>query len=522
VLTYNSEEFLERCLKSLEGFDEILISDGGSTDATLAIAHRYGCTVIPQSNPGHPIADFSLERNRLLDAARNDWFFYLDSDEYLSKELKEEIRVACEAGCDGPQIYRVPWSIVSKDGDVVYSSFKTYYQHRFFNRATGARFERPVHERLAFDAVNAAVGTFSGRWYVPLDTQLEFKSYKEKLDRRSHIMIAQRPPTTFLRYLKRVTWDPARNIGKQIIKFLYLRARYSSRELPPARYELFKLYGQYAFAREATRFYARILRGKLKTASYVFAYTLYRLDFSPRRPKEIIVLMYHAISESGGTLSVPPETFIRQMEYLARAKQVVPLEDIVAFASGTKDLKSGSVAITFDDGYCDIAEVVEPILAKYGFRATVFVPSDDDAVTNPEHDSRMSWNQIRDLAGRTALSFEAHGRSHRALPQLTPSEAEEDLRACRDDFLKEVGREPVHLAYPYGAKDQAVMDMARKAGFKAAFGITEDVVRQDTGLYGLPRVQVDRTMTDLLFRLRLTGAVFIHPRMMALLRKLGR
>ena len=96
ILTFNSVKTLARCLESVKDFKDILIADGGSTDDTLAIAGRYGARTITQSQVWKPIVDFSLERNRLLDGAREDWFFYIDSDETVSPELAQAMRKAVE------------------------------------------------------------------------------------------------------------------------------------------------------------------------------------------------------------------------------------------------------------------------------------------------------------------------------------------------------------------------------------------------------------------------------------------
>ncbi len=46
VQTYNAEKHLEKCLKALEPFDEILVVDMESTDATRDIAGRVGARVV--------------------------------------------------------------------------------------------------------------------------------------------------------------------------------------------------------------------------------------------------------------------------------------------------------------------------------------------------------------------------------------------------------------------------------------------------------------------------------------------
>ena len=65
---------------------EIVVFDSGSTDATVEIARRYTDRVEFQ-----PWVDFSTNRRKIVQAARNDWVFVLDADEEISPELSAEI-----------------------------------------------------------------------------------------------------------------------------------------------------------------------------------------------------------------------------------------------------------------------------------------------------------------------------------------------------------------------------------------------------------------------------------------------
>jgi len=91
ILTYNEEIHLERLLKNIAGWaDEIFIVDSYSTDNTVQIAKRYGCKIVQ-----HSFENQAQQFNWALDNLdiKNDWILRLDADEYLTEELKEEIRV---------------------------------------------------------------------------------------------------------------------------------------------------------------------------------------------------------------------------------------------------------------------------------------------------------------------------------------------------------------------------------------------------------------------------------------------
>lgn len=260
VLTYNSATTLERCLLSLRSFSEIIVADGGSTDGTVKIAKKYGCLIIMQSRQGTLIDDFALERNRMLDAARYDWFFYLDSDEIISDELKQEMRDICAQKRPPFMVYKVPYQLVSEDLATTYRPFKTYYQNRFFNKQSGARFSRKAHEKISFDTHAYAVGVLRGRWHVPLDTQLDFAAYRAKVERRIGIMADAWVPQSFGNFLHQALWSPLKNAAKQVMKMVYLRLRFRRDEIVPLRYEFFRLYSHYLCMRIYIQKYRRCLR----------------------------------------------------------------------------------------------------------------------------------------------------------------------------------------------------------------------------------------------------------------------
>lgn len=87
VLAKNEEENIKRCLKSVSWADEILVIDDSSTDKTVEIAEAFGARVIKHSLE----ADFGRQRNFAISKAKNDWIFFLDADEEISLELKDEI-----------------------------------------------------------------------------------------------------------------------------------------------------------------------------------------------------------------------------------------------------------------------------------------------------------------------------------------------------------------------------------------------------------------------------------------------
>ena len=89
VLTFNGEPDLEASLASVAGFaDEIFVLDSFSTDRTLEIARRFTDRIYQ-----HRFEGFAAQRNFALQSLplTHDWTLFLDQDERLTPELRDEI-----------------------------------------------------------------------------------------------------------------------------------------------------------------------------------------------------------------------------------------------------------------------------------------------------------------------------------------------------------------------------------------------------------------------------------------------
>ncbi len=87
VLTKNEENNIKQCLKSISWCDEILVIDDNSQDNTVAFSKEQNAKVIKKQ-----LKDFSSQRNFALKKAEYTWVLFIDADERVSKELKNEIK----------------------------------------------------------------------------------------------------------------------------------------------------------------------------------------------------------------------------------------------------------------------------------------------------------------------------------------------------------------------------------------------------------------------------------------------
>lgn len=88
IITFNEEEHLEKCLRSLvDVADEIVVVDSFSTDNTRSICEKYDVNFIEQSFLG-----YKEQKNFAVEKATYDHILSLDGDEALSDELIRSVQ----------------------------------------------------------------------------------------------------------------------------------------------------------------------------------------------------------------------------------------------------------------------------------------------------------------------------------------------------------------------------------------------------------------------------------------------
>jgi glycosyltransferase involved in cell wall biosynthesis len=143
VITLNEAANIAAALESLTWVDEMIVVDAGSTDATVAIARRYGARVETRAWDG-----YSAQKNYAASIASNDWILSIDADERVPADLAAEIRALLDAGParGGYRIPRVTWYLGRW---IRGTDWYPDYQLRLYDRRAGEWNGRPVHESVA-------------------------------------------------------------------------------------------------------------------------------------------------------------------------------------------------------------------------------------------------------------------------------------------------------------------------------------------------------------------------------------
>jgi peptidoglycan/xylan/chitin deacetylase (PgdA/CDA1 family) len=219
-----------------------------------------------------------------------------------------------------------------------------------------------------------------------------------------------------------------------------------------------------------------------------------------------LILTYHSISTGRPPLAVSPSLFAEQMEWLSQNARVVPLGVVTDLLKHHQPLPMRTVVLTFDDGYLDFYTDAAPHLRRYGFAATVFLPTAYCGQTNSwpgrprwvEEKSLLTWQQIKELAGQ-GVHFGAHSVTHRDMTSLSVWGAEQEMVESKREVERKSGQAVEFFCYPYGRWDPAVRNLVSRY-FSGACSTAAGAVQPDADPFALPRVDAHYLRPPACFR----------------------
>jgi peptidoglycan/xylan/chitin deacetylase (PgdA/CDA1 family) len=247
----------------------------------------------------------------------------------------------------------------------------------------------------------------------------------------------------------------------------------------------------------------------LKAAATRARSLAWRLRPGAAHDRGLRILLYHRVSDDRDPLSVSPRRFREQMELLA-ASGLVATDVAAATRRLAGDPEAQLIALSFDDGYSDVAEHALPVLETLGFGATVFVATGlVDGTCLPTWyecpPPLLRWPEISELDHRGTLRFEAHSLSHRNLTLLDDGEAQLEIVQSKRVLERELGREVEAFSYPGGVSGEREETLVEDAGYQLAVTCEPGLNPPGGNPFALRRTQIDARDTLLDFRAKLGG-----------------
>ena len=238
----------------------------------------------------------------------------------------------------------------------------------------------------------------------------------------------------------------------------------------------------------------------------------------PERQPFVPILMYHGIRE--GTCGRHPyyetstslEMFASQMRYLSDHDYTVIGLEALTSRPAAFGRRSRKVVITFDDGYHSFYTEALPVLARYGFRASIFIVSSFAQNPNRENSGvrHMDWREIREIRAM-GNEIGSHTVSHPVLRDVPLERLLYEIEESKDIIEQETGGCIESFAYPYAfpEHDAKFISILRTilsyTGYTRGVCTTIGTVKFNGDPLFMPRIPIN-TQDDLcLFEAKVSG-----------------
>ena len=148
MIVKNEEDVLRRCLDSLRGiWDELVIVDTGSTDATKEIAAEYTDKIYDFVWTG----SFSDARNFAFSKAQMEYIYSADADEVLDEENRARFLALKETLLPEIEIVQMKYGNQLAFGTVY--NFDEEYRPKLFKRIRTFKWIEAIHETIQTEPV---------------------------------------------------------------------------------------------------------------------------------------------------------------------------------------------------------------------------------------------------------------------------------------------------------------------------------------------------------------------------------
>jgi glycosyltransferase involved in cell wall biosynthesis len=147
ITTFNERDTIEDCVRSVDWADEIYLIDSFSTDGTVELVRQKFPRVRLEQREYLGAAS---QKNYAIDRAQHDWIFYIDADERVTPQLREEILQTLKRDLNSWG-YSVGRRNFMLGKEVRYSGLQRDRVTRLFHRKHARYPNRRVHADLLVD-----------------------------------------------------------------------------------------------------------------------------------------------------------------------------------------------------------------------------------------------------------------------------------------------------------------------------------------------------------------------------------
>lgn len=235
----------------------------------------------------------------------------------------------------------------------------------------------------------------------------------------------------------------------------------------------------------------------------------------------IPILMYHSISADLETgvlpyfrVTITPSRFREHMCWLhTHGYAVIDLVEALRRLEGQVSDLDRCAVLTFDDGFRNFLTDGWPVLAEFGFAATMFLPTAFIGNSRKSFKGRecLTWPEARELQ-TSGVSFGSHAVNHSMLYELSWTELRRELSDSRLQLEEQLQRPIQAFAYPYAypQEDKKFRQRLRQElldqGYRICVTTAIGRARRKSDPLALKRLPLNECDDEPLFRAKLIGA----------------
>jgi peptidoglycan/xylan/chitin deacetylase (PgdA/CDA1 family) len=231
---------------------------------------------------------------------------------------------------------------------------------------------------------------------------------------------------------------------------------------------------------------------------------------------QVVIFCYHRLVDKvryPGT-EITPAAFEAQMKELKdRGITVIPMQDLLAWKRGEKNIPPRCAVISFDDGWKSQYEVAWPIMKKYGYPFTMFLYTEGVRGGSLGGGEAITWEQLADMRDN-GVDIEAHSATHQDLREghtimlvgpggkrtrtkLTGAQYEQwmqnEVVGSKQLLEQRLGIKVNCFAVPFGNYNEHVKEIARNTGYEAMFTVYGQPITFTSPLDSIGRYAIEAT-----------------------------
>lgn len=178
--------------------------------------------------------------------------------------------------------------------------------------------------------------------------------------------------------------------------------------------------------------------------------------------KGIPCILYHHIGKNG----VSVDWFEEHLKIIKKLKmKTITNNDVQNKMNKSGKLDKNTVLLTFDDGYYDNYKYANPLLKKYGMKATLYLNTAYIESENNRKYIYLSWKEIKEMSDSGIWDIQLH--SHRHMPIFTSE--------VLDGILEKSNIDDKEIQYLYNGNAKLGYPIFKKRGEYSSKGIIVNI-----------------------------------------------